>query len=110
MLFYFSRLFYGMILEKKNISFVKEIFEEGKNVFTQDQFGMDIDMNYDFGYDTKFFIYITPTLQRIDGNGIGPIRILRDSVLWDNILFNFCELYNIEYNQPQWYLTNEVWN
>lgn len=110
MLYYFSRLFYGMILDPKDTSFVKQIFEEGKNIYTQEQFGMDIDMNYDFGSDTKFFIYILPSLQKINDNGIKEIEIKRESVLWNNILYNFCDLYGIKYQQPQWYLTNEVWS
>lgn len=89
---------------------MKEIFKEGKNIYTLDQFGMDIDMNYDFGSNTHFFIYIIPSVVRLDGNGIMSFELVKESVIWDNILQSFCELYDIKYNQPRWYLTNEVWN
>ena len=99
-----------MVLDKKDVNLVKQVFKEGKNIYTQDQFGMDIDMNYDFGSDTKFFIYILPSLQLIEGNGIKSIQFQKPSPLWNSILENFCQLYDVQYNHPQWYLTNEVWS
>ncbi len=99
-----------MVLNDSDVYLVKKVFEEGKEIYTQDQFGMDIDMLYNFNADTTFFIYITPTLERLDGNGIKQITLPLISVLWDNILYNFCDLYNITFSQPQWYLTNETWS
>lgn len=110
MIVQFSRIFYGMKLKDDEVSFVREIFDAGENIYSQDQFGMDIDMIYDFSNITNFFIFITPSSQRIDGNGMKEIKFIKPSPLWDSILQNFCDLYNMTYSQPHWYLTNEVWS
>ena len=106
---HFSRIFYGVVLENKDAYRISQIIKKEEESYDNVQFGIKVDMCYDFTESTVYFLYIYSTMQKVDTNGIHKIDDIQFSILWDTIFENFCNINDATYNIPGWYLTNEIW-